>query len=557
MMCVHGISAALTTSTHSARYQTPLLNHEADSSIQMSPRKEAEEGADKPALAHCLSQSFLSAERTDIADVFRPNLTSLSANAAGSHHQAARNSPRKRTSTLIKPTIHTNVTKMPTGRHASIDVFISLWLTVLFTSTATAANHQPFAMKVSRQYDNSPPSIFRRYCEISWLEGNCKIHDEFRWLRRRKWVGRHPGMIPRGGSQQQHETEILPAQHMIPLSSLPLIDTKSVSLALRLTCETNRRLHHGTSIVAGASTDFLAIQHTQQHLAPTLCTRTIQSISETEQIKERRMEELTVFHCMDLGDRMGDEKCGNITESPLPFGPDLESYLNALLCAINTDKNYSDSSNTSSTARTITHNKSPTEDETQVILSLTILYLDRSTSMSSPVHVHSLTGQQILPQCPHVLPQTVHRLLLTALSIATKFVRGDNAISNLLRDVANSMMDERHAISLLDMKKMEDWMIQAMGSTTGLHTIQHHHLHETSWQTSHDEISRFLRKWGGTFYPQRLAAHDQTRMEQQERFWREQLSANHGHGNFWADRSSMEYPSSHDGEHQWHYPGHH
>ena len=503
----------------------------------MASRKETEESADKPALAHCLPQYFLSAGYTDIiAGVFRPNLTSSSS----THHQAARKkSSRTRTRALMKPTMLPIVTKLLPRRHAPIDVFSSFCLTLLFISTATATNHHH-------------PSLFRRYYEISWLEAYCKRHNDFRWSRR---VGRHSWMLPRGGSQQQHETEILEAQHVISLSALPLIDTKSVSLALRLTCETNRRLHHGTSIAAGASTDFLSIQHTQQHLSPTLSKHTIRSVPETEQINECRMEELTVFHCMDLEDQMGDEKCGNITESLLPWGPDLESYLNALLCAINTEKNYPDKNNISSTARTITRNKSPTEDETQIILSLTILYLDRSTSISSPVHVNSMTGQQIHPQCPHVLPQTVHRLLLTALSIATKFVRGDNAVSNLLRDAANSVMDEGHAISLMDMEKMEDWMIQAMGSSTGMHTIHHHH--ETSWQISHDEISRFLRKWGGTFYPQRLAAHDKTRMEQQQRFWRQQPGANHGHGNFWADRSSMEYPSTHDGEHHWHYPGHH
>ena len=448
-------------------------------------------------------------------------------------------------------------------RHASIDV---LWLTVLFTSTAilaVAVIHRPFTIKVARQHEKPLHLLFQQCCKILWTEPNVQRNKEFP-LRERKWIGRQPLIIPRGGGQQQPETDILAAQqHVIPITSLPLIDTKSVSLALRLTCETNRRLHRGTSITAGATTDFLSKHHTlgqhvpQHRMSPTLCTHTIRSVPESEQIEERRVEELTLFHCMDLGYRLVDEK--NSTEweqqrKSFPCSPDLESYLNSLLCAIGIDKDYPESSNRSSTTRTITHNKQPMEDESQVILSLTILYLDRSTSLSSPHNVNLLTGQQSHPQCPYILPQTVHRLLLTALTIATKLVRGDKAVSNTLREAANSLMDERHAISLIDMEKMESWMLHAVSSATGMHTAQHHH-HEM--QISHDEISRLLRKWGGTFYPQRLAAHDQARLEQQESVWRDQLGANHGHGNFWADRSSsLEYPTTHDGEHHWQYPGH-
>ena len=199
-------------------------------------------------------------------------------------------------------------------RHASIDV---LWLTVLFTSTAilaVAVIHRPFTIKVARQHEKPLHLLFQQCCKILWTEPNVQRNKEFP-LRERKWIGRQPLIIPRGGGQQQPETDILAAQqHVIPITSLPLIDTKSVSLALRLTCETNRRLHRGTSITAGATTDFLSKHHTlgqhvpQHRMSPTLCTHTIRSVPESEQIEERRVEELTLFHCMDLGYRLVDEK---------------------------------------------------------------------------------------------------------------------------------------------------------------------------------------------------------------------------------------------------------
>ena len=453
-------------------------------------------------------------------------------------------------------------------KHASIPVLLPLCLTVLVTSTAIVAIHHPSAL---------PSFSLQRCRKTLWTGTNCSHHEcsniqrnyERRWFKRRQLHRRHPSKIPRGGDQQQHETENSASQQhqMIPLSSLPIIDAKSVSLALRLTCETNRRLHHGTSIAAGAVTDFLSVQpcdvvrRDQQHVIPSSFTHTIPSVLETEQIEERRLEELTVFHCVQLGDRMRNGWHGNFTESQhqlkqMPRGPDLNSFLETLLCSVGAEKDSRPvSSNSSSSTRTIT-TKPPMEDEAQVILALTMLYLDRSTSSNSPLHLNSLTGQQGYPQCPHILPQTVHRLLLTALSIAFKYVRGDKSVSNILREVANSMLDERHAISLNDMEKMEDWMLHAISST--MHATQHYH--EMTWQISHDEISRLLRRWGGTFYPQRLAAHDLIRMEQQERFWREQSGTNHGHGNFWSDArsGSMEDPTTQDGQdQQWQYPGYH
>jgi hypothetical protein len=130
------------------------------------------------------------------------------------------------------------------------------------------------------------------------------------------------------------------------------------------------------------------------------------------------------------------------------------------------------------------------------------------------------------------------------MSFAAKSVRGDKSISNKLRIAANSVLNEEQAISQIDMETMDNWMLNALGGRSGMHA----HQHDLMWQISPEEISIFLRNWGGLFYPQRLAAHDQTRMEHLERLWsdqRDQFGINHGHGNYWSDHvASAEYPST-------------
>lgn len=391
-------------------------------------------------------------------------------------------------------------------RHSIPTIFLSLPLNVLLITTAISACHQPSAMNVA--YEKSIRSFLRRYYKRVCIGANCYCHENshiprnagFTWVRGSKLVLRSPWNIPRGGGQQQqeHGTEVSSSQHKtIPLSSLPLIDSESVSLALRLTCETNRLLHRGTTVAADASVDSISIHPCQispngkQQLIPASCT-TIRSVPEDDVKEQRRTEELTVFHSLDP--REDNEYHGNSTErkhrqQALPWGPDLQSYLDTLLCAIGLDKDFPDKSNSSFKTHT------PMDDEKQIILSLTVLYLDRSTSQNSPHLVNSLTGQQWYPHCPYLLPQTIHRLILTAMSIATKFVRGDTSVSNILLDAANSMLGEKQAISSIDMEKMEDWMLHAMRSIGGMRT-QHH---EMSSQISHEEISTLLRKWGEHF----------------------------------------------------------
>ncbi|KAL7477786.1 hypothetical protein ACHAW6_003587 [Cyclotella cf. meneghiniana] len=448
--------------------------------------------------------------------------------------------------------------------------------------------------------------------------------------------------IPRGGDAgmddandkelhaKSDRTSDSPIRQMNPPSLLPLIDAETVSLALRLTCETNRRLYHGTSSAyystsnysqsnasAAATPAALSTQspnqphhgsfesqpppyYRQQQLIqhPSVNVRMthqyssssnlegsiakpIQSVSELQRVEERRKQELTIFHASEPFDdepRNDDKKAdNNERRGVLRWGPDLKQYLDALLSSIGLEDDHAANGDASSTTVS-THNAkrkkstSPLEDECQLILSLTVLYLDHATSMETHRHVDPSTGHPLYPPCPYVMPRTVHRLVLTAMAIATQSIRGDVDASEVLREAANSLLfskkkDITSEISTMEMHQMEQWMIHALGGGGPSH-YPHSHF-QKDWQIPPDEIGAFLQKWGETFYPQRVMAHEErnrSRLERLERFWRDQTTsvfggnshayrgnggyggADHGHGNNvvgWDGQSMGYSPTGH------------
>ena len=104
-----------------------------------------------------------------------------------------------------------------------------------------------------------------------------------------------------------------------------------------------------------------------------------------------------------------------------------------------------------------------------------------------------------------------------------------------------------------------------------MHTIsdRNHHHHQKyhssqNWQIPQEEITTFLRKWSATYYPSRFGAHDQSRIEQWERFWGDSNGGGgidcdlriltkvhylqlqqHGHGNtYWPMKNTGGYATS-------------
>ncbi len=300
-------------------------------------------------------------------------------------------------------------------------------------------------------------------------------------------------------------------------------------------------------------------------------------MTEEERAEERRKEEMTIFHSLEpWKPPSSDSTSGNESRRGVSrWGPDIDKYLDALLSSIGlgtendntapTESSSSSSTESTSNVSTLsTHtihnsknNRSPMEDERQLILSLTLLNLDHSFSLDTPRHVDPHTGRPWYPPCPQILPRTVHRLVLTAMIIATKSVRGDGDSSRTLRDAANKLLGgEMYTVSEMDLEQMEQWMLHALGADASGTAGQ--------WQISAETVQVFMRRWSETFYPQRLIAHDErnrSRMEKLERFWREKTGAfgggnynhygqhggDHGHGH-WNGAEADQYQQYEHGQ---------
>jgi hypothetical protein len=378
------------------------------------------------------------------------------------------------------------------------------------------------------------------------------------------------------------------------LSLQHLIDTETVSLALRHTCETNRRLNRDSSSTLASNDSSskssdgtplasryvpnsqqlmhhpsidIQMPHQQVDVGHPLenAIKQIKVVTDLERMEEKQKEEFTIFHATEVWqNEIGTERKGL-----LKWGPDLKVYIDALLSVIGLE-DQSDRKEGASTSTVSTHAKrkqpsSPLEDERQLILSLTVIYLDRATSLDNR-HIDPNTGQPWHPPCPYVLPQTVHRLVLTAIIMAAKTIRGDVDVSQRLREAANSLLqqrdNEKSKISPEDLDQMQNWMINALGG--GMHHNPYHY--DNNWQITPNEIGKFIRKWGQTFYPKRVAAYDErnrSRMERLEQFWRDQTTSvfggygqqhmsgyggDHGHGNHHdvGRQQQMEYGQYHN-----------
>jgi hypothetical protein len=419
-------------------------------------------------------------------------------------------------------------------------------------------------------------------------------------------------IIPRGGGgsirgedlqsihsqqQQQQQRTISPSTKSPFL--LPLIDTKTVSLALRLTCETNRRLHSGTicsgretvgdgdaEAVSNEAADIKTRSSHQQppqghggQMVPSSMPPAISSVTKEERAEERRKEETTIFHSIEpwkkpmagaSSSSAAEEKEDTIRRGICRWGPDIDKFLETLLCSVGLanvdddarDGNESSSSTEASSSSVLTtlsspphttnsrnRSSSPMEDERQLILSLVILYLDHSISLDTPRHVDPRTGQPWCPPCPQILPRTVHRLVLTAFVIATKSLRGGggggDVSTSLLRDAANKLLGDetKNRVSEIDLEQMEEWMLYSLGAD-GSGAIG-------QWQVPAEEVQGFVRKWSETFYPQRIRAHDeknQSRMERLERFWREKAGV-FGGGGHHSHHHQQHYGQYNRGDH--------
>lgn len=109
-----------------------------------------------------------------------------------------------------------------------------------------------------------------------------------------------------------------------------------------------------------------------------------------------------------------------------------------------------------------------------VIMALAMMYLDRACSVDTPRKFASS-----LPPCPYLAPRTVHRLVVVALILATKQVRGGTTRKHWEKLASLG-------IPLEQLEQMETWMTGALGDV-GLYVEEGH-------------VLEWLEAWTQTFH---------------------------------------------------------
>ena len=130
------------------------------------------------------------------------------------------------------------------------------------------------------------------------------------------------------------------------------------------------------------------------------------------------------------------------------------------------------------------------KEGSEILLFLTMIYLDRACSVETPRTGHLHHGVGPVPPCPFCAPRTVHRLSLSALVVATKaFRRTHHTHDNGDVDAALlSKLSRSLGIPLVQLRQMVEWMLLALGDD-GLYV-------------SMEELRAWSRSWDSFFPPE-------------------------------------------------------
>ena len=205
-----------------------------------------------------------------------------------------------------------------------------------------------------------------------------------------------------------------------PERFVPLMTPEHIALSLRLTCERNRRLIRGSTFGVRRQPETVAVQPGSHHIkAPSFASST--------QVPEE--EATSVFHATSrrTHEDVGSERTLSGVEC---WGPNLQTFISELVSNI----------------------LQLTDDETSIVLSLSMIYLDRASS------VETLRSSQA-PPCPFVSFRTVHRLLLSSILTAAQVV-GRKSIEDY-----HVQLEDLAGVSAKELHTMMAWMKYALGDS--------------------------------------------------------------------------------------------
>ena len=219
------------------------------------------------------------------------------------------------------------------------------------------------------------------------------------------------GNVPPAAPNSQQNSPPSKAEAASPQRFVPLMKPEHVALSLRLTCERNRRLKQGSMLGIRRQPEIVVTRPESHHIS--LPSSSQQSSEETT----------TIFHATS-------RRTGSVLRGAEQWGPNLQTYIEELVSSI----------------------LQMAHDETSIVLSLSMIYLDRASS------VETLRSNGA-PPCPFITFRTVHRLFLTSLLTAAQVVGGKPI------DEYHEQLEELVGVSSQEIHEMMTWMKYALGDS--------------------------------------------------------------------------------------------
>mmetsp|Transcript_44805 Transcript_44805/g.136789 ORF Transcript_44805/g.136789 Transcript_44805/m.136789 type:complete len:549 (-) Transcript_44805:294-1940(-) len=395
--------------------------------------------------------------------------------------------------------------------------------------------HQSYGHYQGGQYDGvqyQPPTPQQQRHETVWR----RPEEE-----EQTWLPADDGSSSSSPLQAQPPSHDVQRQQHAPFAPPagrrgPSVDAETVSLALRLTCELNRRLRCGTTDVGrrrpagrirpggvrrerarlpflheellpdgddeerdGASDGEAAVTaYGRRFLASQAAVGAPSRFRQASPLRIRRMtseerrnarvaaEEITVFH--SLGPSLARGRTTQTTTTTTMtgisrWGPELRPFLEAICDALGCSSSSSGGGSNGGSS-------------SSVVLALAMIYLDRACSIETD-RTNPFFPDHRFAACPHLSPRTTHRSVLTAVVLACRALRGeadfaDRAVTRRYAEALGQLPELGLIVTEEELGAMERHMLGALGAG--------------GMGVEADKLEMFLEAWGSIFFPEEV--HD-------------------------------------------------
>jgi len=360
-------------------------------------------------------------------------------------------------------------------------------------SSAASSNQQPYEQSYEEQHYQ------QQYPQNQQQSGTLANYNQQQYQQ-------EEGVMPLHGHGQLHQDQVAAhAAYVARVASTSRMNCYTISLALRYTCEINRRLRHGTD---APHAYFSSNDNSCRHLHMDLMEGSSTSSSQQEQPTSRQQSwELQHHRHQHQSGVSAPAHHANEWNPPIRR-PDPESEVLtheknqlSVFHAPSPRRGYAGKPLTGVERwgveverylKEICEKMDCSENVTALVLARALIYLDRACSVETERQTyhgstHWSAGvppgySQMASPCPAIMPRTVHRLILTAIVLSCRALRGQAGPEY---DGAYCENFVHFGITPSSLSAMEAAMRDALG-TEGLYVDE-------------SKLAQYLLSWGHTF----------------------------------------------------------